>query len=527
MKKLAQIIFIVLVPQILIALLIYNYQNIKNEGNLAALKKQYKEKPKQVVAHGAFEELNKNFDNVHEVTAACLSCHNKRGEELLHSPHYRWERETFIPGRGVVYIGKKNLINNLCTGIAGSEQACTRCHTGYGWDDKNYDFSDEKNIDCLVCHDNSGPYAKGSGMAGYPATGENAPDYQLIAAHIGKPGKQNCGTCHFFSSGGNNVKHGELEKALLDCTREVDVHMAANGLDMKCVDCHTAENHEIKGRYYGVSSRDYNRATCEQCHEENPHKDELINEHTIKVACQTCHIPVYAKVNPTKMHWDWSTVGKLKDGKPYAEKDEDGNVTYLSIKGTFKWEKNVKPEYKWFNGKANHYLFTDEIDTVPVQINTLFGSYSDEKAKIWPVKIHRSNQAYDKEYNRLVQPKLWDAEKGNNALWLDLEWQPAIKAGMEEMELPYSGNYGFVKTEMYLPLNHMVSPAENTLSCKDCHDRQNSRLKNLDDFYMPGRDRNKTIDMIGLIVIFGSLGGVSLHAITRYYFYRKRKQKQN
>ena len=33
-----------------------------------------------------------------------------------------------------------------------------------------------------------------------------------------------------------------------------------------------------------------------------------------------------------------------------------GNHTYLSIKGSFKWGKILKPEYVWFNGTAEHYL---------------------------------------------------------------------------------------------------------------------------------------------------------------------------
>jgi len=37
------------------------------------------------------------------------------------------------------------------------------------------------------------------------------------------------------------------------------------------------------------------------------------------VACQSCHIPDFARVNPTKMSWDWAQSGKLKDGKKFIE----------------------------------------------------------------------------------------------------------------------------------------------------------------------------------------------------------------
>ncbi len=96
-----------------------------------------------------------------------------------------------------------------------------------------------------------------------------------------------------------------------------------------------------------------------------------------------------------RLSWDWSTAGKLKDGKPYETDDADGNHTYMSIKGSFTWGKNLEPEYVWFNGTADHYLIGDKIadTTKPLQINKLFGSYADADSKIIPVKIHRSSSA--------------------------------------------------------------------------------------------------------------------------------------
>ncbi|HCT72085.1 MAG TPA: cytochrome C, partial [Bacteroidales bacterium] len=127
--------------------------------------------------HSKFEILQKDFTNPHEITAACLSCHTERGEELMHSAHFTWEREAYIPGRGITYLGKKNLINNFCTGVQSNEGSCMKCHAGYGWSDKTFDFSNPYNIDCIVCHDNTGTYEKASGAAGYPKTGPGGPDF--------------------------------------------------------------------------------------------------------------------------------------------------------------------------------------------------------------------------------------------------------------------------------------------------------------------------------------------------------------
>ncbi len=112
------------------------------------------------VDHSKHEVLQQEFTNPHLITAACLSCHTERGQEVMKNSHWKWEREAYIPGKGVTYLGKKTLINNFCTGISSNEGTCNRCHIGYGWQDKTFDFTNEYNIDCLICHDNTGTYEK-------------------------------------------------------------------------------------------------------------------------------------------------------------------------------------------------------------------------------------------------------------------------------------------------------------------------------------------------------------------------------
>jgi hypothetical protein len=41
--------------------------------------------------------------------------------------------------------------------------------------------------------------------------------------------------------------------------------------------------------------------------------------------------------------------------------------------------------------------------------------------------------------------------------------------GSQATGLPYSGTYGFVATDMYWPITHMVAPKEQALQCTDCH----------------------------------------------------------
>ncbi len=485
------------------------YYNLK----LEQLKQSHAIQPIPSIDHRKLSQLQREFATPQEVTEACNDCHTERHREVMASAHWNWERVAYVEGRGISASGKKNVLNNFCLGAQSNEMACAACHIGFGMTNDRFDFENARNVDCMVCHDTSEEYHKGSAMAGYPDRTVNLTE---VAQSVGRPQKINCGSCHFFSGGGNNVKHGDLEAAQLACDRTVDVHMAANGMDMSCVACHTAENHQIKGRLYSVSSTNSNRATCEQCHTNTPHFDNILNRHNAKVSCQACHIPTYAKVNPTKMAWRWSEAGRLKDGEPYIEFSSDSTWEYQSIKGTFVWAKDVKPDYLWFNGTADHYLLGDTIKSIPVQMNTLFGSHDDRESRIYPVKIHRGDQIYDIKFNILIQPKLFAELKGDSAYWKDFDWHTSAAAGMERVGLPFSGEYAFAETEMYWPVNHMVAPKDQAVGCAECHTRSDDgRLASLSGFYLPGRDSDKLLDRLGMILFLGALGAVFLHATLR------------
>ncbi|MCD6201545.1 MAG: tetrathionate reductase family octaheme c-type cytochrome [Bacteroidales bacterium] len=529
MKKAGELVLILVIPWVIIFYLIWTVNSDKDPEYYGVANIQV-EKKNPVTDHSKFAALQKPFNNPSEVTEACLGCHNGRDAEIMKTEHWRWLKKDSIPGRGVMDLGKKNIINNFCIGVNSNEKLCMMCHAGYGWGDKTFDFHNSNNIDCLVCHDNTGTYKKSKPGTG-PMTGSGFPKSSVnlnnVAQHVGYPHKNNCGACHFTGGGGNNVKHGDLEQVLNHCTRAVDVHMNADGKNMDCTECHKTKNHQVSGQLYTVSSSNSNRATCVQCHTDKPHKSKLLNEHYELVACQTCHIPTYAKVNPTKVYWDWSTAGKLKDGKPYMEESEDKTHEYDSKHGDAVFAAKIQPEYVWFNGTADHHLIEDKIDTFPLELNHLNGSYDDNLhpenpknvSRIWPVKIMRGKQIYDTERKTLIQPKLV-GKKGSGAFWADFDWQASANAGMKYLGLPYSGMYGFVETESYWPVNHMVSPASEALQCADCHSRQ-GRLENLAGFYLPGRDLHRFMDKAGLLFILLVSAGVLIHGFLRVVSSRK------
>jgi len=414
--------------------------------------------PERVEATDHSSLIEGPFESGEEATRACLECHEEEGQEMLESVHFQWESEpVMLPGRDEpVTIGKKNQINNFCIGIQGNWAGCTRCHAGYGWEDASFDFNEEEKVDCLVCHDQSGQYVKGT--AGRPVEGV---DLVAAAQSVGVPGRANCGGCHFEGGGGNAVKHGDLDSSLFYPDEEVDVHMGRH--DFVCVDCHQTEDHQISGHMISVSPEDQGTLACTSCHESDEHEDERINGHTDTVACQTCHIPAGAVRDATKMEWDWSTAGQDLPEDPHQ---------YLKIKGSFVYEEDFIPEYYWFNGNADRYILGDTINpNESTVLNQPEGDIDDPTAKIYPFKVHRAKQIYDAEYNYLLVPKT----VGEGGYWTEFDWDLAAELGAEASGMAYSGSYDFAPTEMYWLLTHMVVPKEEALQCSECHG-ENGRM---------------------------------------------------
>ncbi len=394
-----------------------------------------------------------------EVTLACLECHPKAAEQLMQTSHWTWESQPFdVPWRDQpVTIGKINQINNFCIGSQGNEKKCMTCHVGYGWQENvAYDFSDPLNVDCLTCHANANSYAKGD--FGNPAEGV---DLAAAAQSVAAPTRENCGKCHFDGGGGNGVKHGDLDESLYFPSANLDVHMGQ--LDFQCTSCHVTEDHVIKGRMvadnYTVDPQE--QVACTDCHAETPHDDERLNSHTTSVACQTCHIPSMAVKDPTKTFWDWSTAGQ--------DIPED-HYTYLKIKGSFIYDKNVKPTYLWFNGNLSYrYLLGDKIDPTQVTyIDLPAGDIKDAKARIFPFKVHVAKQPFDTVNNYLLQP----ITAGTNGYWTNFDWDNAFRLAEAVTGIQYSGQYGFTETWMYWPTTHMVQPSQFALQCNDCHGKE-------------------------------------------------------
>ncbi|MDX1764014.1 MAG: tetrathionate reductase family octaheme c-type cytochrome [bacterium] len=426
------------------------------------------------------QQISGPFETPMDVTRKCLECHEEAAHDIMETSHWTWELKQDVSHKKNVFRGKKNAINNFCISINSNWPRCTSCHISYGWKDASFDFADTSRVDCLVCHDTTDTYKKPGPAAGMPAGYTGNPkfdkkpvDLVQVAQNVGAPRRDNCISCHGYGGGGNNVKHGDIDASMKNPSRDRDVHMGVDGLKFTCQSCHTTEKHRIKGNAMVVSPGGQSHIACTDCHDAQPHKEVLLNNHMERVACQTCHIPAFAIEMPTKLTWDWSTAGQEKIE---PERDQYGKMAYLKKKGNFTWGKNVVPTYAWYNGTGGAYLPGDKMN--PDQVNRLNwpeGDRSDKAAKIYPFKVHRGNQIYDAKHRYFITPKLFGKKSDSHAYWATYDWAKAAEAGMKETGLPFSGEYDFAKTEMYWRINHMVVPAKEALGCLDCHG-DNSRL---------------------------------------------------
>lgn len=410
------------------------------------------------------------FKSGEDVTKTCLQCHDKQADDFIKTPHWKWKgipRTVKGMENSKEEYGKSNMINNFCISIQGGEKCaneefCSKCHPSYGWKDSTFNFKDKMKIDCLVCHAREGNYRKG--LAGEPdrrLMEQGKMSLTKAAQSVGSPTRDNCGVCHFFGGGGDAVKHGDLDSTMAKPTREHDVHMGGY-LDMSCQGCHATKDHRISGASTFLATND-GRVACADCHRD-PHKNspegKALSKHLPTVACQTCHIPAFARGQATKMSWDWSELGK--DIEP---QEQYGKEDYAKHKGRFIWEMNVTPTYAWYNGQIERYMKGDKVSDASktVYISRPVGSIKDTNAKIFPFKVHKGKQPMDSAFRYLLVPQTY---KG---VWEHFDWEKGLVDGAKGSGLPYSGKFQFVSTAFYGSINHEVAPKDQALKCKDCH----------------------------------------------------------
>ena len=395
----------------------------------------------------------------------CLSCHAAEAEEVLDSTHYKWigDAPDMINGVGLQQGKLTNAVNSYCINIEGNWPVCGTCHVGLGKrpDDPQ---ATTANIDCLVCHNET--YAAQRKRLADGSMGVEQPS-DLMVQNVHKPTRANCLGCHAKAGGGDGVKRGDLSlQSGVNAEPSFDVHMNTAGADLNCQSCHVFEKHKTIGKGSDLRPTDDlargSEVSCLTCHSDkntpSGHTTARINDHVARVACQTCHIPTYAKV-ATEVHRDWRTHhdGSAADGvsgpgHPHTEKLSD-----------------LIPVYAFWNRKSDNYLLGDDARrTYDPQLGTYptsrpRGTVDDPESKIFPFKYKTASQPITANSYQLIAVDTLEYLKVSGDI------QTAIENGLDAMGFSPREPYKWVMTDTFGLLNHGISPASDALQCGDCH----------------------------------------------------------
>jgi PKD repeat protein len=322
--------------------------------------------------------------------------------------------------------------------------------------------------------------------------------------------RQSCLNCHAGAAGADGAKRGDLSKENINPTVTLDMHMSPDGANLTCSDCHSAtgangESHRMRGRGLDLRANDVaERFTCETggCHDDRPHGDfsntqgSSKDKHAMKVACQTCHIPSYAKAAVgTEIARDWQdphpSDSACNGRGGWLPREDKGGLGTASL----------IPSYTWFDG-TSEVVYLEEslagVPTVPLDATVAAnfvggfsagspayalgmpnGDVTSANAKLYPMKKHWGKLARNDDTNSLVGHSTFEFFRTGSfcrAVAVGLGENPDDPAvctgtpGSTEMPLGTTT----VPVFTYQTINHGVEPDSNALGgdatgCGSCH----------------------------------------------------------
>ncbi|MCM2358207.1 MAG: chitobiase/beta-hexosaminidase C-terminal domain-containing protein [Geobacteraceae bacterium] len=411
----------------------------------------------------------------------CSSCHTTQAQNMYQSVHYQWKGSAAEWTTGPSTQGKmdatdgSSALNSYCINIQGNWGPCGACHAGTGAKPvatANPSAAQLASIDCLMCHADAtnAPYSRvRNATTGLfePAAGLNM---NLVVQKAGaKPTRKNCLGCHAKAGGGDAVKRGDIALAS-GTTSDIlyDTHMATgNGGNIQCQGCHTFTAHRVAGRGSDIRPQDSTvQMSCitSSCHAV---KSSLTTSHTTydtshhvgRVACQSCHLPTYAKnaadtaaTEATETHRTWVTA--------------EWNATLNRYEPVPTKANNLTPKYAFWNGTSwgNNAFDNAVLDpaTGAYKVSRPVGAINDATTKLYPFKYKTATQALA---NGKIVP-IATAKFFATGLYDD-----AVKDGLVYLGLPSTTPYTTITTDEYQLLNHQIpASAGNVLACADCHE---------------------------------------------------------
>ena len=292
--------------------------------------------------------------------------------------------------------------------------------------------------------------------------------------------RKSCLNCHAGAGGADGTKRGDMSTALIAPDTHIDYHMSDGGAGLVCADCHAAGNHRVLGRGVDLRPNDVSeRLTCAGCHGERPHGDydsrdgTARDTHAEHVACQSCHIPTFAKGVATEVSRDW----------------EDPHYSAAACNGRGGWlpreDKlaDMIPTYQWFDGTSEVYYLTEPLAGVPqiplsnqeasalglpngsqaYVLGMPNGDVSSRDAKLAPMKEHLGKVARNMITDTLVAHSTFEFFRTGN-------FEQAILSGLEQTaDMAVDDPYEIVGVHTYQSINHGVEVSNDALACGACH----------------------------------------------------------
>ena len=408
--------------------------------------------------------------------SACLVCHDggeagSHYDEVWDTTHYQWlgDAPDMVNQTSILQGKLTNAVNSYCINIEGDWPVCGSCHAGRGVKPGTVDT--KANIDCLVCH--NADYAWNrvrlpDGSMG-PSAGTPQATLDSYVQNVGPPTREACLKCHALAGGGDGVKRGDLSVALTDnADPHFDVHMNTTS-DVQCQDCHVFKAHKTIGKGSDLRPTDDlsrgSEVRCVTCHQgmdsgsghASVGRKSEPDRHVFRVACQSCHIPTYAKA-ATEVHRDWRI---HHDGTDASNCDE------TPCPGHPHTEKaaNLMPKLLFWDGSSDNYLLGDVS-----QIDPETGTYPTSRplgdihtGMLTPFKYKTADQPMVSATKELLALDTYEYLKGSGDLELSIE------RGLVNMGYPSNEPYEWVTTDTYQMINHGVNPATDVAECTQCH----------------------------------------------------------
>ncbi len=307
------------------------------------------------------------------------------------------------------------------------------------------------------------PIEDASGNFQYGPDEENMTITILEAARtVHLPTRASCLRCHAYSGGSDGGKRGDISSVTVDPPLASDIHMSPQGENMVCRNCHLFENHKVLGRGLDLRPNDLPQrlmCTSGECHPSRPHPvDSENNDHTARVACQSCHIPKYAKDISTEVSRDWNSPNWSADVLGGQSGYKPGEVR----------DSQITPTYAWFDGTSRVYALGQmaaQNSAGEYEMAAPNGAVNSDDAKIYPMKEHRSNLALHDSSGQLIPHSTFK-------YFVTGDFARAVEDGMDYAGL--AGSWTMVDAHNYQTINHGVAPKSNALDCGQCHQEYSS-----------------------------------------------------